>query len=327
MGFTPTPYIWRDGAWVGWADATVHVLAHGLHYGTSVFEGLRAYRTPRGPAVFRNREHARRFTESARMYGIGIPFGVQEIERACREVVSRNGLASAYIRPVAYRADGTFSLTPGDDAPVQVAVAAVEWGEYLGNGAIKNGIDVCVSSWRRLSASASPVMAKAGGHYLNAQLIAGEAKRNGYAEGIALDGQGNISEGSSENIFVVRDGEIVTPPLSSSVLGGITRDTVFTLARHAGIPVREQTIPRELLYAADEVFLTGTAAEITPVRSVDRLPVGAGEPGPVTRELQRLFFGLFDGSTEDSWGWLDYTEADSGAACAPADNGAASGVV
>ncbi|MEZ6317829.1 MAG: branched-chain amino acid transaminase [Phycisphaerales bacterium] len=319
MGFKPTSVIWKNGQWVGWHDATVHVLAHGLHYGSSVFEGVRAYATPQGPAIFRNAEHVRRLFESARIYGMPIDHTPGEIEQACREVVSRNGLTSAYIRPIVYRSAGTFSLAPGDDAPVEVAIAAIEWGEYLGDGAINNGIDVCVSSWRRLSTSAAPVMSKAGGHYLNAQLIAGEAKRNGYAEGIALDVHGNLSEGSGENVFVVRNGSLYTPPLSSSVLDGITRDTVIQLAAEVGIPVREQSLPREMLYTADEIFLTGTAAEITPVRSVDRTPVADGTPGPITRRMQEIFFGLFKGATHDRWGWLDFVSPSASAAGAHAN--------
>jgi len=310
MGYKPTDVIWKNGEWVAWEDATVHVMAHALHYGSSVFEGVRAYNTHRGPAVFRNADHAGRLIDSARMYAMDLGVTRADIERLCREVVTRNGLGSAYIRPVAYRAEGTFSLTPGDDAPVEFSVGAIEWGEYLGDGALTEGIDVCCSSWRRLPTSAAPVMSKAGGHYLNAQLIAGEAKRNGYAEGLALDGNGNLSEGSSENIFVVHRGVVHTPPLSASVLAGITRDTVMTLALEAGLTVREHSIPRELLYCADEIFLTGTAAEITPVRSVDRTPVGDGTPGAVTKRLQGLFFGLFDGTTPDKWGWLDFTEPD-----------------
>lgn len=306
MGFKPTEQIWKNGEWISWRDATIHVLAHGLHYGSSVFEGVRAYDTPSGPAVFRNADHVRRLFDSARMYGMEVPAEPDEVERLCREVVERNGLHSAYIRPIVYRADGTFSLTPGDSAPIEIAIAAIEWGEYLGDGAIRDGIDVGVSSWRRMPTSAAPVMSKAGGHYLNAQLIAGEAARNGYAEGIALDANGNLSEGSSENIFIVHAGALHTPPLSASVLGGITRDTVMKLARERGLSIREHALPRELLYIADEIFLTGTAAEITPVRSVDRTPVGDGTPGEVTRQIQDAFFGLFNGSTQDRWGWLDF---------------------
>ncbi len=305
MGYTPTALIWKNGEWLDWRNATVHVLSHALHYGSSVFEGVRAYDTPHGPVVFRNADHIDRMYDSARMYGMDIPFAKDDICRICREVVSRNGLRSAYIRPFAYRVEGTFSLTPGADAPVEVSVAAIEWGEYLGSGAINDGIDVCLSSWRRLPGSAAPVLSKAGGHYLNAQLIAGEAQRNGYAEGIALDPLGNLSEGSSENIFVVHRGRIYTPPLSCSVLGGITRDTVIELARDSSLDIKEQPLPREMLHVADEIFLTGTAAEITPVRSVDRIPVGQGRPGEVTRHLQAKFFGLFSGETSDRWAWLD----------------------
>jgi len=303
---TPTNFIWHNGSFVQWHQATTHVLAHGLHYGSSVFEGLRAYETPAGTAVFRLGAHIRRMFESAKIYQIDIPFAQPDIERACREVVSINQLRSAYIRPVAFRGAGTFSLTPRGQTPVEVAVAAISWGAYLGASAIRDGVDVCVSSWTRLAPNTMPTLAKAAGHYLSSQLIASEAARNGYAEGIALDCNGCLSEGSSENLFIIKNDVIYTTPMSASILQGITRDTILVLAEYLGFEVREHTLPREMLYVADEVFLTGTAAEITPVRSVDRTPVGEGKPGAITRALQEAFFGLFDGTTTDRWGWLDY---------------------
>jgi branched-chain amino acid aminotransferase len=306
VAINPTKYIWHNGSFVPWHSATTHVLAHGLHYGSSVFEGLRAYETPDGPAVFRLKAHVARLFESAKIYQIDIPYTRGEIERACLEAVSVNGLCSAYLRPIAYRGVGTFSLSPRGQTPVEVAIAAIEWGAYLGNSALRDGVDVCVSSWTRLAPNTVPVLAKASGHYLSSQLIATEAARHGYAEGIALDGSGCLSEGSSENLFVVRDNVICTTPVAASILQGITRDTVLKLADYLGLAVREQAMPREILYVADEVFFTGTAAEITPVRSVDRTPVGTGKPGPITRALQEAFFGLFDGSMPDHWGWLDY---------------------
>jgi branched-chain amino acid aminotransferase len=306
MGYTPTESIWHNGRFVPWEKATTHVLAHAIHYGSSLFEGLRAYETPRGPAVFRLGAHIKRLYESAKIYQIPIPFKPEEIHQACLDVVSVNGLKSAYIRPVVFRGPGSFGLANGGGTPVEVAVAAIQWGAYLGESSIRDGVDVCVSSWTRLAPNTLPVMAKAGGHYLASQLVATEAARHGYVEGISLDASGGLSEGSSENIFVVRDGVILTTPLAASVLQGITRDTVMTLANHLGYTVREQNMPREMLYVADEVFLTGTAAEITPVRSVDRIPVGAGKRGPITQALQETFFGLFTGATRDRWSWLDY---------------------
>jgi len=304
----PQDWIWHNGRLVPWAEATVHVSAHALHYGSSVFEGIRAYQTPQGSAIFRLDAHIRRLFESARLYRCELPFDPATIRQACRDVVTHNGLASAYIRPIAYLGTGSLALH-APACPVEMAVIAFAWGAYLGQEGLTHGIDVGVSSWQRPPTSAFPVLAKAGGHYLNSQLIAADAIRNGYDEGIAVDSRGMISEGSGENLFLVRDGVVFTPPLGSSILGGITRDTVLRLAEWLEIPVREQTLPREMLYLADEVFLTGTAAEITPVRSVDRLTVGTRTPGPITKSLQDAFFGLFDGRTRDQWGWLDHLPA------------------
>ncbi len=301
----PTKYIWRNGELVGWRDATVHVMCHALHYGSCVFEGIRSYETPDGPAIFRLEDHIRRLLDSARIYRIDCPFSIDELVRACREVISRNGLGNAYIRPIVFLGMGTLALDANNECEVETAVGAFEWGAYLGQDGIENGIDACISSWNRSTSASIPVLAKAGGHYLNAQLICTEAHRNGYLEGISVNAQGMVAEGSGENLFLVRDGRIYTPPLASSILGGITRDTVLQIAAHLGHELREEALPRELLYIADEVFLTGTAAEVTPVRSVDRIAVGSGKPGPVTRSIQDFFFGFFDGSQRDRWNWLD----------------------
>lgn len=296
--------IWRDGKMIPWAEATTHVLTHGLHYGTSVFEGMRAYNTKdKGVCVFRNREHIERFHFSARVYQIGMKYSVEELMQVCRDVVRENGLDSAYIRPVAYLGYG--EMGPASKAaPSEVAVAAFPWGAYLGEEGLKNGIDVAVSSWRRFAPGTVPAGVKAGGNYLSSRLVSMEAKDRGFAEGIGLAHDGTVSEGAGENLFLVMKNKIITPPASASILSGITRETVMMLAKKAGYEVIEQTIARESMYAADEMFLTGTAAEITPVRSVDKLTVGSGDR-PVTSKLQEMFFGLFTGETKDEWGWLD----------------------
>jgi len=299
-------HIWYNGKLVPWEKATVHVLAHALHYGSTVFEGVRCYATAQGPVIFRLRDHTRRLFDSARIYRIEIPYTPDEINAACKEIIVVNGLdKGAYMRPFAFRSYGEIGVAPKTPPPIDTVVAAFEWGAYLGADGLENGIDVCVSSWQRLAANTIPAMGKAAGNYLSSQLISMEAKRLGFAEGIGLSVDGNVSEGAGENLFVVRDNVIYTPGLANAILQGITRDTVITLARTHGFEVREQALPREFLYLADEVFLTGSAAEITPVRSVDRITVGAGKRGPVTEVLQSAFFGLFDGKTEDKWGWLE----------------------
>ncbi|WP_025745791.1 branched-chain amino acid transaminase [Kallotenue papyrolyticum] len=297
-------YIWFNGELVPWDKATLHVLAHVVHYGSSVFEGIRCYATPGGPAIFRLKEHTRRLFNSAKIYRMTIPFSEEQINRACHEVVSANNLRSAYLRPVVFRGYGSLGVDPRG-CPVEVAVAALDWGKYLGDEALEQGVDVGVSSWTRIAPNTLPAMAKAGANYMNSQLIKLEAAQHGYSEGIALDINGYVSEGSGENIFLVRDGKLITPPLVASVLPGITRDTIITLAREEGIPVIEERIPREALYLADELFFTGTAAEITPIRSVDGIQVGAGRRGPITERLQQAFFGVINGEREDRWGWLD----------------------
>jgi branched-chain amino acid aminotransferase len=306
MPITAAKHIWYNGRLVPWEKATIHILAHALHYGSTVFEGERAYATAQGPAIFRLRDHTRRLFDSAKIYRIDIPYTPDEINAACKEVVVSNELnRGAYLRPFAFRGYGEIGVAPKTPPPVETAVAAFEWGAYLGAEGLENGIDVCVSSWQRLAPNTIPAMGKAAGNYLSSQLISMEAKRLGFAEGIGLGVDGSVSEGAGENLFLIRDGVIYTPALANSILQGITRDTVVTLAREHGFEIREQPLPREFLYLADEIFLTGTAAEITPVRSVDRITIGAGKRGPITEALQAAFFGLFTGKTPDKWGWLE----------------------
>lgn len=306
MPIKPSQFIWFNGKLVPWEKATVHVLSHALHYGSSVFEGIRAYETHKGVCIFRLKEHTHRLFDSAKIYRMDLPFSEQQISDACRTVVAANGLLrGAYVRPLALRGYGELGVTPKVEPPVEVAIAAYEWGAYLGAEGLENGVDVCVSSWQRVAPNTIPAIAKAGGNYLSSLLIGLEAKRLGFDEGIGLSPEGLVSEGAGENLFLVKDGVIHTPTLAHSILGGITRDTVMRLARERGLEVREGAIPRELLYLADELFFTGTAVEITPIRSVDRIPVGHGKRGPITESLQNAFFGLFSGRTPDKWGWLD----------------------
>ncbi len=306
MPITPTKYIWFNGELVPWESATVHVMTHALHYGSSVFEGIRSYDTPKGPAIFRLTPHVRRLFDSAKIYRMPLSYTVNDVVDACKRTVRENGLTSAYIRPLVWRGYGEIGVMPMKN-PVEIMIAAIQWGAYLGPEALEHGVDVAVSSWTRPAPNTLPTMAKAGGNYLSSQLIVMEARRQGFAEGIALDVSGNLSEGSGENLFVVRGNVVFTPPITAALLPGITRDSTMTLARELGYEVREQVLPRELLYLADEVFFTGTAAEITPIRSVDGMPVGEGKRGPITAALQRTFFGLFNGETDDRWGWLEYT--------------------
>lgn len=296
-------WIWQNGAIKPWAEATTHVMSHALHYGSSVFEGIRSYDTPSGPAIFRLSDHNRRLFASARIYEMQIPYTLEQINAACREVLQRNDLKAGYLRPLAYRGLGGFGLSA--DTPIDVSVAAWKMGAYLGDGVLEQGIDACVSSWQRFAPNTIPAGAKAGGNYLSGQLIAREARRLGFGEGIALASTGLLSEGAGENLFLVFDGALHTTPVSAALLNGITRNSLMTLAREAGIDVVERDMPREYLYLCDEVFMCGTAAEITPIRSVDGRQVGAGKAGPVTRRIQELFFGLFDGRTPDKHGWLE----------------------
>ncbi len=306
MPINAARYIWQNGKLVPWEKATVHVLAHALHYGSTVFEGVRSYPTAGGPIIFRLSDHTRRLFDSARIYRIDIPYSFDDINAACKEIIVSNELnKGAYLRPFAFRGYGEIGVAPKNPSPVETIVAAFEWGAYLGAEGLENGIDVCVSSWQRLAPNTIPAMGKAAGNYLSSQLISMEAKRLGFAEGIGLSTDGTVSEGAGENLFLIRNGVIYTPAIANSILQGITRDSVVQLARAHGFEIREQAIPREMLYVADEIFLTGTAAEITPVRSVDHIQVGAGKRGPVTEVLQSAFFGLFTGKTPDKWGWLE----------------------
>jgi len=303
MAFPGSGPIWFDGAFVPWEEAKIHVLSHVAHYGSGVFEGIRCYGTKNGPAVFRMREHVRRMFDSAKIYRMPIPFTQEEIEAAILETIRRNGLDACYIRPLVFRGYGQLGVSPLN-CPVNVIIAVWEWGKYLGPEALEQGVNVCVASWNRPAANTFPSLAKASGNYLNSQLVKLEAMANGYDEGIVLDTSGYVAEGSGENIFVVRDGILFTPPTSSSLLPGITRNSVITLARELNYAVREEQIPREALYIADEVFFTGTAAEITPIATIDKVPIGSGKRGPVTKEIQDALFGILDGTIADRHGWL-----------------------
>ena len=305
---TPTDKIWHNGRFIRWEDAKIHVLSHVVSYGSSVFEGIRCYSTPNGPAVFRLREHVRRMMDSAKIYRMDLPFGADPLAEAMLELVRVNQMDSCYIRPIAFRGYGEIGVN-GMKNPIDVYLACWQWGKYLGEEALAEGVDVCVSSWTRLAPNTLPSLAKAGANYMNSQLMKMEAMLNGYSEGIALDTNGYVSEGSGENIFVVRDGKIITPPLGASVLPGITRDSILTLARRAGIPIVEGIVPRELLYIADEVFFSGTAAEITPIRSIDKIQIGNGRRGPIAERLQREFFGVVNGTSPDEFGWLTAVHA------------------
>ncbi|MBD1573924.1 branched-chain amino acid transaminase [Vibrio sp. S17_S38] len=305
MSTSTADFIWFNGEMVPWAEANVHVLTHSMHYGTSVFEGVRCYDTPNGPIVFRHREHMQRLKDSAKIYRFPIPYSVDEIMEACRETLRANKLDSAYIRPLGFIGNVGLGVCPPVDSKMELIIAAFPWGAYLGEEALANGVDAMISSWNRAAPNTIPTAAKAGGNYLSSLLVGGEARRHGYDEGIALSVSGYISEGAGENIFVVKDGKIVTPPSTSSILPGITRDSIVILAKDLGYDIIEANIAREALYLADEVFMTGTAAEIVPVRSVDQITVGEGKRGPITEHIQSTFFGLFNGSTEDKWGWLD----------------------
>lgn len=310
MALKESKYIWHDGKMVAWKDATVHVLSHALHYGSSVFEGLRVYKTPTGTAIFRLRDHTERLFNSAKIYRMKISYDADTLNQVCRDIIVRNDLLEgAYIRPLAFRGYGEMGVAGDIDAPAVVSIAAWEWGAYLGTDGLENGVDVCVSSWQRVAPNTIPTMAKAGGNYLSSILVTHEARRLGYAEGIALSSEGYVSEGAGENVFVVRDGVIYTPPASAAILSGITRNTICVLADDLGLEVCEQTIPREMLYVCDELFMTGTAAEVTPIRSVDGIEIGSGKAGPITTKLQQRFFGLFNGHTTDRWGWLDFVDS------------------
>ena len=302
MAIQKTEKIWHNGKFIAWDDATIHVMSHVVHYGSSVFEGVRCYALPTGPAIFRATEHMQRLIDSARIYRIDVPFTRDEILNGMLELIKHNGVWPCYIRPIVLRGYGEAGVNPFN-SPTEVYIANYPWGKYLGTDA-NEGVDVCISSWTRIAPNTLPAMAKAGANYMNSQLIKMEAVVNGYSEGIALDVNGYVSEGSGENLFVVRNGVLHTAPLGNSVLPGITRDSVLTIARELGIKITEQQIPRESLYIADEVFFTGTAAEVTPIRSVDRIKVGSGSRGPITEKIQKRFFDIVDGSYKDEFGWL-----------------------
>jgi branched-chain amino acid aminotransferase len=310
-GFEPTSWIWRNGEMIRWEDATIHVLSHVVHYGSSVFEGIRAYKTPDGPAVFRLREHARRFEDSAKIYRMDLGYSQEEIADACEAVIRQNGMDECYIRPIAFRGYGSPGVNPLT-CPVEVYVMCWFWGAYLGAEGMTRGVDACVSSWHRMAPNTFPSFAKAGGNYLAAQLMKMEALTNGYDEAIALGHGGMLSEGSGQNLFLVRDGKLLTASLDGTFLPGITRDAIITLAKDSGIPVVEAPIAREMIYIADEAFFSGTAAEVTPIRSVDRINVGDGTVGEITMLLQDKLLGIAHGKYEDTYGWRWPVKAEAG---------------
>jgi branched-chain amino acid aminotransferase len=300
MPIQTTANIWHNGTLIPWEKAQIHVLSHVVHYGSSVFEGIRCYAQPQAAAIFRLPEHMQRLLDSAKIYRMGLPYSLDQLCTGVVDLVEANETAPCYIRPIALRGYGEIGVNP-KGSPIDVYIANFPWGKYVPGD---EGADVCISSWNRAAPNTLPSLAKAGGGYLNSQLIRMEAEANGYVEGIALDVNGYLSEGSGENLFVVRNGVLYTTPLTNSVLSGITRDSVLTLARNLGIPVVEQAMPRELLYIADEAFFTGTAAEVTPIRSVDRILVADGETGPITKQLADEFFGIANGLRPDRFGWL-----------------------
>ena len=303
--FRETGVVWKNGQLIPWKDATIHLASHVVHYGSCLFEGLRAYGTPKGTAIFRLPDHTRRLYNSCKIYRMEVPYTQDEFNRAVVDCVRANGLKACYVRPIVYRGYNTLGVNPFPN-PVECAVLVWEWGQYLGPEALENGIDVCVSSWWRMAPNTFPAMAKAGANYMNSQLIKMEAMLDGYEEGIALNIRGHVSEGSGENLFLVVDGSVLTPPLSSSVLPGITRGTIMTLFREMGVKVVEETIPREMLYIADEVFFTGSAAEVTPIRTIDKITIGTGKRGPLTAKVQTAFFDVIEGRVPDRHGWLTF---------------------
>lgn len=303
MPFEEVKKIYMNGRLVDFADAKIHVLSHALHYGSGVFEGIRCYDTAQGPAIFRLKEHIRRLYDSCKIYRMEPPIPQAEFEKACIDVIAANEFDDCYLRPLIYRGFHSLGVHPSK-CPVDICIAAWKWGKYLGDEAIEQGVDVRVSSWNRMAPNTFPALAKATANYMNSILIREEAAADKYTEGIALDVSGYVSEGSGENVFLVRDGKILTPPLGASVLAGITRSSIITLARDLGFEVVETLIPREMLYVADEIFLTGTAAEVTPVRSIDRITIGEGKRGPVTERVQREYFAYIKGEIPDRHGWL-----------------------
>jgi branched-chain amino acid aminotransferase len=305
MSFPKSDKIWMNGKFVPWDAATIHVGSHVIHYGSAVFEGVRCYSTPEGPAVFRLDAHTERLYNSAKIYRMDVPIASDEFSAAVLETIAVNRMEACYIRPIIYRGYGQLGVNPFP-CPVDMAIMVWDWGKYLGTEALEKGVDVCVSSWARIAPNTLPAMAKSAANYMNSQLIKMEAVKLGYAEGIALDTDGHVSEGSGENIFLVKKGTLITPPVVSSVLPGITRDSVIALARRLGIPVVQERVPREMLYLADEVFFTGTAAELTPIRSIDKIVVGSGARGPITEALQRAFFDVVECRVPDEFSWLTF---------------------
>ena len=305
MSFPKSDLIWMNGKLVPWDDAKIHVGSHVIHYGSAVFEGVRCYSTPEGPAVFRLDAHTERLFDSAKIYRMDIPIGQDEMNRAILDTINANKLEACYIRPIIYRGYGQLGVNPFP-CPVDMAVMVWEWGKYLGPEALELGVDVCVSSWTRMAPNTLPAMAKSAANYMNSQLIKMEAIKGGYAEGIGLSADGQVAEGGGENLFFVRKGTLITPPLASAGLSGITRDTVLRLAKRLGLPVVQEAIPREMLYLADELFFTGTAAEITPIRSVDKITIGKGKRGPVTEALQKAFFDVLECRVPDEFSWLTF---------------------
>lgn len=302
----PAEWIWRNGEFVKWEDATVHVSAHAIHYGSSVFEGIRAYATPDGPAVFRLQPHTKRLMNGSKIMRIEHDFSAEDIDQAILETIDRNGHEACYIRPVIFRGEGALGLEGRGRTQTELMIFTMEWGAYLGNEAIEHGVDVQVSSWRRMAPNTHPALVKAGGNYVNSQFVSMEAHDNGFTEGIALDVNGYVSEGAGENIFVILDNVVYTPGAWSSILMGITRDSVLTLLQDFEYEIKFQPVAREMLYMADEIFFTGTAAEVTPVRSIDRLPIGSGSRGPITKQVQEEFFALTAGKKADRHGWLTH---------------------
>ena len=305
--FAAVRWVWKNGELIEFEKATVHVLTHALHYGSGWFEGIRCYDTPDGPAVFRLHDHMKRLEDSCKIFRVEVPFSVKEMCAAAKETIASNELRECYLRPIVFRGFGKVGVNPLNN-PIETFIAAWPWGKYLGDEAQEQGIDACVSSWRRLAPNGFPSSAKATGGYLNGQLIKMEAVLGGFSEGIALDENGHISEGSGENLFLVRDGVLMTAPIVASILPGITRATILTLAQELGIPVREERLPRGMLYTCDEAFFTGTAAEVTPIRSIDRIPVGEGKPGPVTTTLMDAYMAVVSGRRPQSHGWLDHVD-------------------
>jgi branched-chain amino acid aminotransferase len=307
MAMEKAKFVWMDGKFVEWDDAKIHICSHVIHYGSGVFEGSRCYKTKKGSACFRLPDHTDRLFNSAKIYRMDIPFTKEEINQAIVALIKKNGYDECYIRPIVYRGYAELGVNPFT-CPVNIALAVWKWGKYLGAEALEKGVDVMVSSWHRMAPNTFPAMAKCAANYMNSQLIKMEAIKYGFVEGIALDTQGFVSEGSGENIFVIKNGTIFTPPLHASILPGITRDSVITIAKDLGIPVKEEKFLREFLYLADEVFFTGSAAEISPIRSIDKITIGEGARGMITKTLQEAFFKIVDGDKEDTYHWLTYVK-------------------